>query len=206
MGVIRYHNLYLHVADSLSLSVPFSTHTHTHTHTHTQHSLDDVVNLGAFSCLEDVLVQYAAVNKYGRSSRWSPSAEIDVYGGKREKRREREREREREPETIKLNQHTCFHYLSKLCFLSLYTADGIPSPENPNRETIRFVVRPDQRFGFWKHGVVSVYWDRPRGFHYISHYTVTLHPSSLPCGRRQIILNIPRVSEKNIVIWTYILH
>ena len=71
------------------------THTHTHTHTHTQHSLDDMLNLGAFSCSDDVLVQYKAVNKYGVSRKWSPATEIDVYGGK-EGKRERERERERE--------------------------------------------------------------------------------------------------------------
>ena len=48
-----------------------------------QHTLDDLLNLGAFSCTQDVLVQYAAVNKYGRSSRWSATTEIDVYGGER---------------------------------------------------------------------------------------------------------------------------
>ena len=64
-----------------------------------QHTLSDKLELGAFSCTDDVIVQYAAVNKYGRSNSWSPPAEIDVYGGKREReggrwREERERERE----------------------------------------------------------------------------------------------------------------
>ena len=68
-----------------------------------QHTLDEELNLGAFSCKDDVLVQYAAVNKYGRSTKWSPAAEIDVYGGKGgNERRERgemgEKERERETE------------------------------------------------------------------------------------------------------------
>ena len=103
--------LTLDICLSLSLSLSFPllpplslSPSHTY-NANIQHSLDDVVNLGAFSCLEDVLVQYAAVNKYGRSSRWSPSAEIDVYGGKggreredgrgREGGREKERERKR---------------------------------------------------------------------------------------------------------------
>ena len=61
-----------------------------------QRTLSDMLELGAFSCTDDVIVQYAAVNKYGRSNGWSPPTEIDVYGGKRERTRVEWREGERE--------------------------------------------------------------------------------------------------------------
>ena len=45
-----------------------------------QHSLDDVLRLEAFACLDDVLVQFLAVNKYG-ATEWSPYSFLTVYGG-----------------------------------------------------------------------------------------------------------------------------
>ena len=46
---------------------------------HLQHSFEDVLNLGALAC-EEVIIQFAAVNKHGLSS-YSPSTSLFVYGG-----------------------------------------------------------------------------------------------------------------------------
>ena len=72
-------------------------------------------------------------------------------------------------------------------------ADGIPSPDNPDHDSINFHLSPDLRFGFWKHAVISLFWERPRGFHFVDHFVITLHPNSFTCGRRQISFSVPRV-------------
>lgn len=45
-----------------------------------QRNLDEVLDLEAFACEDDVIVQYAAVNKHGMSG-WSRNTFINVYGG-----------------------------------------------------------------------------------------------------------------------------
>ena len=50
-----------------------------------QHSFEDMLSLEAFACEEGVLIQFAPVNKYGRSKPYSPSDILNVYGGKKHK-------------------------------------------------------------------------------------------------------------------------
>lgn len=62
--------------------MPSIIHSQCDTKTRTQKSLEELLDLSSLACKDDVLVQYAAVNKYGRSD-WSVITRIDVYGGKK---------------------------------------------------------------------------------------------------------------------------